>query len=186
MNVQLNLRMDKPSFLTWVQEREGRYELERGRVMMTTGGSRRHGIITRRLAAALEKCLDGDQWTVLTSDFGVDLGADTVRYPDVVVDVASGAPEDLTASSPVLVAEVLSPSSATCDLGDKAADYLKSTTLIAYLVLARNEAKAWVWVRGASGFSPGPTVITGPNATIRVATLGVDIDLAEIYAGISD
>src|SRR5262249_29739347 len=186
MNVQLNLRMDKPSFLTWVQEREGRYELERGRVMMTTGGSRRHGIVTRGLAAALEKCLDGDQWTVLTSDFGVDLGADTVRYPDVVVDVASGAPEDLTASSPVLVAEVLSPSSATYDLGDKAADYLKSTTLVAYLVLAQDEAKAWVWVRGASGFSPGPTVITGPTATTRVATFGVDIALAEIYAGISD
>jgi Uma2 family endonuclease len=185
MNVQLNLRMDRPAFLAWVQEREERYELERGRVMMMTGGSRRHAIITRRLAAALEKCLDGNQWTVLTSDFGVDLGADTVRYPDVVVDVASGAPEDLTASAPVLVAEVLSPSSATYDLGDKAADYLKSTTLLAYLVLAQDEAKAWVWVRGTSGFSPGPAVIGGPNATIRVAALGVIIDLAEIYADIS-
>jgi Uma2 family endonuclease len=185
MNVQLNLRMDKATFLTWVQEREERYELEKGHVMMMTGGSRRHGIITRRLAAALEKCLDANQWTVLTSDFGVDLGSDTVRYPDVVVDVAGGALEDLTATAPVLVAEVISPSSATYDLGDKAAEYLKSTTLRAYLVLAQDEAKAWVWVRGASGFSAGPAVITGPNAAIRIGTLGIDIDLAEVYAGIS-
>jgi len=41
---------------------------------MTTGGSRGHAIIVRRLAAVLEKRLDGNRWTVLTCDFGVDLG----------------------------------------------------------------------------------------------------------------
>jgi Putative restriction endonuclease len=64
----------------------------------------------------------------LTSDFGVDLGPETVRYPDFIVAVASGLLKDLTATAPVLVAEVLSPSSATYDLGDKAAEYLKLTS----------------------------------------------------------
>jgi len=74
MNVLLEPRMDKPEFLTWVQAREGRYELAGSRVMMMTGGSRGHAILVRRLAAALEKRLDSGRWTVLTSDFGVDLG----------------------------------------------------------------------------------------------------------------
>ena len=184
MNVQPNLRMDKTTFLAWLQEREERYELAGGRVMMMTGGSRGHGIITRRLAAALEKRLDANRWTVLTSDFGVDLGPDTVRYPDVVVDVAGGLLKDLTATAPVLVAEVLSPSSATYDLGDKAAEYLNSPTLCAYLVLSQDEAKAWAWVRGTSGFSPGPDVIKGHDGIIRIGALVIDIPLAEIYAGI--
>ena len=42
MNVQLPVRMDKAAFLDWVQGREERYELDRGRVIMMTGG---HGHI---------------------------------------------------------------------------------------------------------------------------------------------
>jgi Uma2 family endonuclease len=184
MNVQLPVHMDKSAFLAWVQGREGRYELSKGRVMMMTGGSRGHGIIMRRLANALEKRLDPNRWAVLTSDFGVDLGPETVRYPDVVVDVAGGLFKDLTATAPVLVAEVISPSSATYDLGDKAAEYLRSTSLSAYLVLAQDEAKVWLWIRGASGFSPGAEVIKGQDAVVRIASLGIDLPLSEIYAGI--
>jgi Uma2 family endonuclease len=184
MNVQPNLRMDKATFLAWLQEREERYELAEGHVMMMTGGSRGHGIIIRRLAAALEKRLNANQLTVLTSDFGVDLGPDTVRYPDVVVDVASGLLKDLTATAPVLVAEVLSPSSASHDLGDKAAEYLQLTSLCAYLVLSQDEPKAWAWARGAAGFSAGPDVIKGHDGIIRVAALAIDLPLSEIYAGI--
>jgi hypothetical protein len=32
MNVQLDLRMDKPEFLAWVQAHEGRYELAGNRL----------------------------------------------------------------------------------------------------------------------------------------------------------
>jgi Uma2 family endonuclease len=184
MNVQPNLRMDKTGFLTWHQEREERYELVGGRVMIMTGGSRGHGIITRRLATALEKRLDVNRWTVLTSDFGVDLGPDTVRYPDVVVDAAGGLLKDLTATAPALIAEVLSPSSVSNDLGDKAAEYLQLTSLYAYLVLSQDEPKAWAWVRDASAFSPGPDVIKGHDGIIRIAALAIEVPLAEIYAGI--
>ena len=184
MNVRQNLHMDKPEFLAWVRARAGRYELAGGNVVMMTGGSRGHVIIMRRLATALEKRLDSRRWTVLTSDFGVDLGAATVRYPDVVVDVAGGPIEDLTATAPILVAEVVSPSSATYDLGDKASEYLRLQGLSAYLVLAQDEPKAWIWVRGAGGFSPGPNVVEGPDATIEIAALGIDLPLSEIYAGL--
>jgi Uma2 family endonuclease len=183
MNVQLDLRMDKPEFLTWVEAHEGRYELAGNRVVMMTGGSRGHAILVRRLAAALEKRLDGNRWTVLTSDFGVDVGPSTVRYPDVVVDVAGGRFKDLTATAPALIAEVISASSAKDDLGPKADEYVRLPSLSAYLVLARDQAKARVWVRGAGGFSPEPRVIEGHDAVIEIASLGIDLPLAVIYAG---
>jgi len=40
MNIQLDLRMGKSEFLTWVQAHEGRYELAGSRVVMMTGGAR--------------------------------------------------------------------------------------------------------------------------------------------------
>src|SRR3984893_13336461 len=183
MNVQLDLRMDKPAFLTWVQAHEGCYELAGNRVVVMTGGSRGHAILVRRLAAALEKRLDSTRWTVLTSDFGVDVGPSTVRYPDVVVDAAGGRFKDLTATAPVLIAEVISPSSAKDDLGAKAEEYLRLSSLSAYLVLAQDEAKARAWVRGTGGFSAEPRVIEGHNAVIEIAALGIDLPLAKSYAG---
>ena len=184
MNIQPNLQMGNAEFLAWVQSREGRYELASGRTIMMTGGSRGHAILVRRLAAALEKRLDSRRWTVLTSDFGVDLGPSTVRYPDVVVDVAGGRFKDLTATAPAVIAEVASPSSAKDDIGPKADEYVRLPSLSAYLVLAHDEPKAWVWVRGAEGFSPKPSVIAGRDVVIEIAPLGIALPLADIYAGV--
>jgi Uma2 family endonuclease len=121
MNVQLPVQMDQQAFLAWVQGREERYELDRGRVIMMTGGSRAHWQITLNLARVLVARLDPDRYMVLP-EFGVDLGPMSVRFPDVIVDAAGEASEDLLATAPVLIAEVLSPSSERIDLGDKAAE----------------------------------------------------------------
>jgi Uma2 family endonuclease len=75
---------------------------------------------------------------------------------------------------------VISPSSATDDLGDKAAQYLKMSSLSAYLVLAQDEPKVWVWVRGSAGFPAGPEVIAA-GGSIRIPSLSINLPLAEIY-----
>jgi Uma2 family endonuclease len=103
-----------------------------------------------------------------------------VRYPDVVVDAVGGGDKDLVATAPVLIAEVISPSSATDDLGDKAAQYLSLANLAAYLVIAQDEPKAWVWVRGTAGFPPGPVVV-GEDGLIEIPSLAVELPLIEVY-----
>lgn len=184
MNVQPNSRMDKSEFLAWVQAQEGRYELVERRVVMMTGGSRGHGIIVRRLANALERRLDSNRWAIWTSDFGVDVGPGTIRYPDLVVDTTGGRLQDLTATAPVLIAEVLSPSSVTHDLRDKTAEYLRLPSLSAYLVLAQDEAKVRAWVRGGAEFPSSPDVAVGQDAIIEIAALGISLPLSEIYSDI--
>jgi Uma2 family endonuclease len=181
MNVQLDLRMDRPEFLEWVQAHEGRYELVGGRVVTMTGGSRGHATLAVQLLLALRQRLDHNQWRVLISDFGVALGPTTVRYPDVVVDVAGGSPKDLIATAPILIAEVLSPSSVKEDLGAKAAEYLRLPSLSAYLVLSQDEPKAWIWVRGAAGFPPEPAIIAGRDARIEIPAHAIDLPLREIF-----
>jgi len=185
MNVHPHLQMDKPTFLAWVQGREGRYELAGRRVVMITGGSMAHAKIVRNLLLLLHGQCDQQKLNVI-ADFGVDLGPDTLRYPDVLV-VPAGVPrKSLTVTDPVFIAEVISPSSATVDLGDKATEYLRLPSLFAYLVLDQDEPKAWLWMREPEGFSPGPAVIAGQDAVMRIGSLGVELGLSEIYAGIED
>ncbi len=183
MNIQLPAHLDKPAFLDWLDGVEERYELVGGRVVMMVRASRAHGIIVRNLVLTLHAQLDPRQWTVI-AEFGLDAGPRTLRFPDIVVDRTGGAPTDLTATVPVLAVEVLSPSTAAIDLGDKAAEYLRLPSLAAYLVLAQDEMKAWLWTRRETKFPPGPDVIVGRDQTIRIGALGLDLPLTAIYAGL--
>jgi Uma2 family endonuclease len=183
MNVQLPVHMDKPAFLAWVQGREGRYELVDGHVIMMVGASRAHGQIVRNLVVLLHGQLDAQHWEVI-ADLGFDGGSRTLRYPDVVVDRAGGARGDYWATAPALIAEVLSPSTAKIDLGDKAAEYLRLPSLCAYLAFEQDEPKAWVWMRGEDGIALTPNTVAGRDEIIRIAALNISLPLAEIYRGL--
>jgi Uma2 family endonuclease len=182
MNIQPNLHMDKTGFLAWMQANEERCELAGGRVVMMPRPSRSHGLIVSNLVVTLRNQLDPHQWVVIP-EFGLDTGPQTLRYPDIVVDRAGGGAKDYTATAPVLLAEVLSPSTVEIDLGDKAAEYLQNPNLLAYIVLSQDEAKAWVYMRAGAQFTPGPEVISGTETAIRIAALQLELPMTDIYAG---
>jgi Uma2 family endonuclease len=183
MNIQLPTHMDKPAFLDWLTGVDERYELVGGRAAMMVRASRAHGIIVRNLVLMLHSQLDQRQWAVI-AEFGLDAGPKTLRFPDIVVDRAGGAAGDLTATAPVLAVEVLSPSTAAIDLGDKAAEYLQLPSLRAYLVVAQDEVKAWLWARRDGQFPAGPHTIVGANQTVRIEPLRLDLPLAGIFMGL--
>lgn len=183
MNFQPNLRMSKAAFIEWSTAEEERCELVAGRVVMMPRPSLAHGMIVMNLAVLLRTRLDLKQWVVVT-EFGLDAGPETLRYPDIVVDRAGGSGKSYTASAPALLAEVLSPSSVEIDLGDKAAEYLQIPSLLAYMVFSQDEPKAWVYTRRGAHFTPGPTVIRGTEAAVQIPDLQLELPMADIYAGI--
>ncbi len=184
MNVQPHLPMDNATFLNWVQGREGRFELAGGYVVMMTGGTARHGLLVGNLFELLRARLDRKQWNVF-SDFGIDVRPGTLRYPDIVVDRYGVKGDALIAKAPVVVAEVLSPSTMKIDLGDKASEYLQLPTLASYLVFAQDEVKAWAYYRSsADQFPPGPQVFAGADASIAIPALSIDLSLSDVYRGI--
>ena len=185
MNVQPQLRMDKTAFAAWIETVQEHYELVAGCAVMMPRPSRAHGILVMNLAALLRARLDRRQRTVI-AEFGLDVGPQTLRYPDILVDRAGGRSTDYTATAPVLLAEVLSPSSADVDLGDKVAEYLRIPSLLAYIVLSQDAAKAWVYARAAAGFGPGPAQICGIDGVIAIAPLQLELPLADIYADVLD
>ena len=183
MNIRPNLHMSKAAFIEWNAGEEERCELVAGHVVMMPGASRVHGRIVRKLMNALSSRLDPARWEVI-AEFGLDAGPETLRYPDIVVDCADGNDKDQTATAPVLLVEVLSPSTAEIDLGDKAAEYLQIPSLIVYMVFSQNEPKAWVYVRKDAQFILRPELISGTDGVIRLAALELELPMADIYAGI--
>ncbi|MBI5112120.1 MAG: Uma2 family endonuclease [Rhodovulum sp.] len=184
MNVP-QLRMDKATFLDWAGAREERYELVGGRVVMMIRPLVGHARIVRNLIRALDSRIDHQSLEVL-ADVATDTGPYTIRAPDVLVVPLGADSKSKMTSPPVLIAEVLSDSSGTIDLGDKVAEYLRLPSLLAYLVVAQDEPKAWLWVRAGESFAAGPQVIEGLEAVATVGPLGFDLPMAEIFAGVHD
>ncbi len=181
--------VDKPTFYRFVAKAENRYRYEyvRGWIMQQqAGGTLNHAQFGRRFASILERQLDPDVWVVTGSDRGIDTG-ETVRYADALVERAGAPGDSLSTMAPVIVVEVLSPSSEERDLSAKPAEYLSLSTLQAYIVASQDEPLCYVWLRGADGaFTAAPFVVKGRDQTIQIPALSVAIPLAEVYRGINE
>ena len=100
-----------------------KYELSRGKVSrMMIGISRAHWRVTLNILAELLAMLDRDVYEPGPAEFGVRTGIG-VRYPDVIVDRASSSLKDLACEAPIVIVEVLSPSTAGVDFTAKLQEY---------------------------------------------------------------
>ncbi len=174
----------KAAFYAWVQGREGRYELDRGQIVMMTGATRDHWRVMMAFVRALDARLDTEQWLVGAADLAVEIG-EQIRYPDVLVEKAGGAGKGLAADDPIILVEVLSTSSPALDLRIKPAEYTSLPSLEAYIVASQDEPICWVWQREASGgFPKDPAEVKGREASIELSGRGISLPLADIYRGI--
>jgi len=186
MNVRTFIKVDKAAFYRFIAtEPEGRYEYEWGRIVQQQqGGTRDHGKIAGQFFFEIKRQLDATEWVVIEAR-GVET-AETIRYPDVVVEPATERGDSISTKRPALVVEVLSPTSVDRDLLVKPAEYLNLDSLEAYIVASQDEASCKMWVRDANReFADEPTTISGLDAVIAVPALSLSIPLAEIYRGLT-
>lgn len=181
-------RMGKAEFFAWLHAREGvRYELKNAAIVVHAGSTIWHARISSRFLTALNLLLDKSAWEAIGPDFAVEIG-DDIRYPDVMVIPAIVNSELLSTSKPVLLVEVLSPTSAGRDMHEKLAEYIGLASLEAYIVASQDEPIVWVWQRetGTHTFPSQPVEIAGLERAIAIDALGISLPLAEIYRGITD
>jgi Uma2 family endonuclease len=159
----------------------GRYEFDGNRVIFMVGGTRRHSVIGTRFVVMIGAALDLDRFEVHGPDRGVET-LTTVRYLDAIVTGTDDAPDSRWTTAPVLIVDVLSPSSTDTDLGHKVAEYVAISSLLAYVVADPLEPRCRVWKRSAKGaFPKRPSIVEGPDAVLRFVPLGLEISLADIY-----
>jgi len=124
-------------YLAWEREQLIRHEYIDGEVYAMTGGTLAHNSIAVNLISLLRGRLRGTGCRVYAADAKVRISAKgPYFYPDVVVSCDEGdrrATE--TISYPKLIVEVLSPSTAGFDRGDKFKFYRRIPTLEEYVLI---------------------------------------------------
>jgi Uma2 family endonuclease len=177
------------AFLRWGAQRkreEGKFELSRGRVTCKMiNASRPYARVAKNIVLELGRLLGPDRFDIGVADFAVETPFG-VRSPDVVVDYASPRRE-LSTSTPIFIAEVLSPSTAGTDFTEKLDEYTAIETLQTYLICSQDEPQAWVWARQGDGAWPRlPAELVGREDAITLGGLDVELAMAAIFRGIPD
>lgn len=178
------------AFLRWASERkreEGKFELSRGRVTCTMiHASRAHARVAKKIVVELDRLLDSEHFDISAADFAVRTPVG-LRSPDVVVDRVRPEGHERSTSTPIFIAEVLSPSTAGTDFTAKLEEYTAIETLQTYLICSQYEPRAWVWSRQSDGSWPKlPVELAGRDGAIVLGGLGVTLSMAAVFRGIPD
>jgi Uma2 family endonuclease len=178
--------MTKEAFVAWVRGRETKHEYVDGFPTMMVKVSRGHTIVSRNAVAALLRRLEASRWHVAFEAFSVEIG-EIIRFPDVVVEPAGADPKGHGAIDPVLIIEILSPTTTATDMIEKPVEYGALPSVGVYLVLAQDAPVAHVWRRAEDGSWPSlPAEVIGKTAEIAIPALGITLPTAELFAGVPD
>jgi Uma2 family endonuclease len=177
-------------FFRWLEGQERRYELVdgepraiAGETEAMTGGTRRHNRVVHNLFRALDRRLSGGPCEPSTFNAALRIPTGNVRYPDLLVDCGPYRPDDYAANEPVLVAEVLSPSTRVFDLTGKLEEYRTVPSLRHILLLDPDEPRARLHSRTSESDPWKWRLLQGEAADITLTALGVALPLGECYGG---
>ena len=129
-------------YLTAERQGDLRHEYVLGNVYAMAGASERHNIIASALNHALYGQLLDRPCQVFQSDMRVRAATEIYFYPDIVVACDELLYEDVkrdTLINPMVVFEVLSPSTEDYDKGRKFTAYRKITSLRHYVLVSQSE-----------------------------------------------
>lgn len=173
-------------YLLREERSEVKHEYVRGHAYMMSGAKPLHNQISVNILSSLSQKLQTGPCIVYNSDQRVrNRSGDIYFYPDC--SVACGPKFDskdpTSLMNPVLVCEILSPSTQEYDRGDKADFYARFESVKALLLVSSEELRVELRERTdpiATEWSI--TVRERFDDTIRIASLGIELPLAAIYA----
>jgi Uma2 family endonuclease len=132
----------REEYLAFDEAAELKHEFFQGEVFAMTGGTFNHAAISLNISSFLADRLRGKPCRPMNSDMRLHSPSGLDTYPDV--SVFCGQPEltdrQRTLLNPVAVIEVLSPSTRSCDRGDKFTLYRSIVSLQDYLLVDSEQA----------------------------------------------
>jgi len=139
MSATAQRRINATEFLAWAQSQEkGRYELFRGETFAMAPERAEHVAAKARIWRALADAIAhvGAPYEAFVDGPGVKIDDHTVYEPDALVNCGDPVPADsLLAPAPIVIVEVISPSSRSFDKNSKLSDYFRLASVMHYLVV---------------------------------------------------
>jgi Uma2 family endonuclease len=155
MSTPASERLTEQEYLARERQAETKSDYLAGQVFALAGATERHILISGNIFAALHGQLRGRPCRIYASDLRVKAErADYYTYPDIVVVCGEPRFEDAeldTLLNPILIIEVLSPSTENYDRGKKFELYRKIESFVEYLLVAQDRPFVEHHLRRADG-----------------------------------
>ncbi|MEM1031719.1 MAG: Uma2 family endonuclease [Myxococcota bacterium] len=187
--LRLDRRVTYAEYLATEHQSPVRHEYLDGVVVAMAGGSDEHNALMMQLAVlCANRCEPGCRVFPADQRFWIP-ATGRGRYSDgsIICGTPRHPPHDGQATTnPVVVFEVLSPSTEGDDEGDKRIDFQSLDALEAYVVLAQDDRRVRVYRRAApSRWLETPDVWTDGDR-FELPRLRAPLLVADIYDGIID
>ena len=170
--------MTSDEFIAWAMEQPDgeRFELVAGEVVGMSPERLSHARVKHRIARALEDAIvaGGLRCEALPDGVSVEVDERTSYQPDALVRCGDPLPGDTVAlSDPMIVVEVISPSSRARDTGAKLEDYFRLPTVRHYLIVRTDSCSVIHHGKGGDGaivtriLHGGPLELDPPESPSR-------------------
>ena len=178
------IRMTHEAFLRWEETQEDRHEFLEGEVFAMTGSTDRHNTVAINLTLLLRQQLHGKPCRVFMADVQVRVeAADAAFYPDVMVTCAPEDAKDRRVKRhPSLIVEVLSPATASFDIGRKFASYRQIESLREYVLVDPDEMGIEIFRLDPDG--RWVLYPVRPGERLRLDSVGLDVPIEAVYENV--
>jgi Uma2 family endonuclease len=172
-------RMTIAEFLEWDDGTHRRYELVRGRTVAMAPPGVKHSVIVSKIGGALEAGLKRPCYVGMNAGVIRPDRDDTYYEGDLVVSCILLEEDSPTIPRPVVLIEVLSPSTAEHDRGGKLYDYRRIESVQEIALVASEQRHVEVWRRRSAKWEVEDLI---GDAAFELEAVGVAIPFAAIYA----
>jgi len=160
------------------------YEYDRGTITQQAGGSQQHAIIAMNISSSLHQQLRKRPCIVYGSDMRVGMPhIPHYVYPDVSVACGESSFYDDhrdTLLNPILIIEVLSPSTERKDRGKKFQDYQQIVSFQEYVLIAQDAILIEHFTR-QSGAIWIFEVLTDSESILHLSSVQCSVSVGDIY-----
>ena len=178
-------RFTADEFFAWAAEQEsGRFELANGVVVAMAPERVGHSLAKVDAVLALRAAIKARDLACEAVPGGVSVRIDdeTVYEPDALVRCGPSTPRDaIEATDPIIVVEVVSPSSRGTDTGVKLAGYFALPSVRHYLIVDIDKRVVLHHRRDEEG-AIGVRILHG--GPLRLDPPGLEIEIADIFSSL--
>jgi Uma2 family endonuclease len=174
--------MTLAEFLEWEERQELRYEFDGVGPVAMTGGTFGHSAIQRNLAYALTGRLRGKPCQFVGSDLKFQVVEGHIRYPDGMILCSRIDRAATVVLDPVVVFEILSPSTTRTDRLVKAREYQATPSVQRYVMLEQDSIGATVYARSRDSWTHEILIA---DSVLVLPEIGIELPLAELYEGLA-
>ena len=188
MAVPATIATSPQEYLAFERVSKQKHEYFQGKLVAMAGASLIHNRLVANLLGEIREALKNKPCEILPSDIRVSTPSrESYMYPDAVIVCGQPEMEDDkfdTLENPVVIFEILSPSTEDHDRGRKFFFYRQIPSFKEYILVDSTKSFVEISRREENGAWKFET-ISDPDGQLFISSIGISIPMAEVYRNVS-